>query len=140
MNKMVDVTCYIVVNARINSGYLHGKPSVRISKNKPSINNTEVPIKINLQIPCELFSRPCIEANISLPAPASEVLSPVVKQNVMEAIQNAIGLNVTLTVIETPLAIATDIVTIGGALTEKNELYTVTALKKVIDNIEDATD
>ena len=43
-------------------------------------------------------------------------------------------------VIETPLAVAADIVTIGGALTDKNELYTVTALKKVIDNVEDATD
>ena len=43
-------------------------------------------------------------------------------------------------VIETPLAVATDIVTMGGALTDKNEPYTVTALKKVIDNIEDATD
>ena len=43
-------------------------------------------------------------------------------------------------VIETPLAVAEDIVTIGGALTDKNEPYTVTALKKVIDNIEDATD
>ena len=43
-------------------------------------------------------------------------------------------------VIETPLAVAADIVTIGGALTDKNELYTETALKKVIDNIEDATD
>ena len=30
-------------------------------------------------------------------------------------------------VIETPLAVATDIVTIGGALTDKNEPYTVTA-------------
>ena len=37
-------------------------------------------------------------------------------------------------------AVAADIVTIGDALTDKNELYTVTALKKVIDNIEDATD
>ena len=99
MNKTVDLTCYIVVDAHINgSGYLHGKPSVRIAKNKPSLSNTEVPIKINLQIPCELFTRPCIEANISLPVPASEALSPVVKQNVIEAIQNATGLNVTLIV------------------------------------------
>ena len=43
-------------------------------------------------------------------------------------------------IIETPLAVAADIVTIGDALTDKNELYTVTALKKVIDNVEDATD
>ena len=43
-------------------------------------------------------------------------------------------------IIETPLAVATDIVTMGGALTDKNEPYTVTALKKVIDNVKDATD
>ena len=42
-------------------------------------------------------------------------------------------------VIETPLAIATDIVTMGGALTDKDEPYTVSALKKVVDNVEDAT-
>ena len=43
-------------------------------------------------------------------------------------------------VIETPLAIATDIITMGGAITEKDEPYTVTALKKVVKNVEDVTD
>jgi hypothetical protein len=43
-------------------------------------------------------------------------------------------------VIETPLAVATDVLTLGGAITEKDEPYTVTALKKVVKNVEDATD
>ena len=43
-------------------------------------------------------------------------------------------------VIETPLAVATDFVTMGGALTDKDEPYTVTALKKVVKNVESSTD
>lgn len=43
-------------------------------------------------------------------------------------------------VVETPIAIAADVVTMGGALTNKDEPYTATALKKVVENVEDATD
>lgn len=41
-------------------------------------------------------------------------------------------------VVETPIAVATDVVTIGGALTDKDEPYTVTALKRVAQNVENA--
>lgn len=43
-------------------------------------------------------------------------------------------------VIETPIALAKDVVTLGGAITEKNEPYTVTSLSKVVDNVSKATD
>jgi hypothetical protein len=43
-------------------------------------------------------------------------------------------------VVETPIAIAADALTLGGAITERNEPYTVTALKKVSENVSDATD
>lgn len=42
-------------------------------------------------------------------------------------------------VIETPLAVVADVVTLGGALTDKDEPYTATAIKKVVKNVEDAT-
>lgn len=42
-------------------------------------------------------------------------------------------------VIETPIAIAADIVTMGGVMTDKNEPYTATAIKKVMENVEHAT-
>lgn len=42
-------------------------------------------------------------------------------------------------VVETPLAIAADVATLGGAITEKDEPYTATALKKVAENVSDAT-
>lgn len=42
-------------------------------------------------------------------------------------------------VVETPIAIAADVVTMGGALTDKDAPYTATALKGVMQNVENAT-
>lgn len=42
-------------------------------------------------------------------------------------------------VVETPLAIAADVVTMGGAMTDKDEPYTATALNGVMQNVENAT-
>lgn len=42
-------------------------------------------------------------------------------------------------VVETPLAVVADAVTLGGVLTDKAEPYTATALSKVVENVQDAT-
>ena len=42
-------------------------------------------------------------------------------------------------VVETPIAIAADVVTLGGVLTDKDEPYTVSAVKGVMENVENAT-
>jgi len=42
-------------------------------------------------------------------------------------------------VIETPIAIVADVVTMGGVLTDKDEPYTATTLKGVLQNVENAT-
>ncbi len=42
-------------------------------------------------------------------------------------------------VVETPIAIAADVLTLGGLITDKDELYTATALKGVMKNVENAT-
>jgi hypothetical protein len=43
-------------------------------------------------------------------------------------------------VIETPVAIVADVATLGGTLADKDEPYTKTALRKVMQNIEKATE
>lgn len=43
-------------------------------------------------------------------------------------------------VVETPLAVIADAVTLGGVLSDKNEPYTKTALGKVVENVENTTD
>lgn len=42
-------------------------------------------------------------------------------------------------VVETPIALAADVLTLGGAINEKHEPYTATAVKKVMKNVEDST-
>lgn len=42
-------------------------------------------------------------------------------------------------VVETPLALAADVLTLGGSTTDKDEPYTATALKGVMQNVENAT-
>ena len=43
-------------------------------------------------------------------------------------------------VVETPIAVVADVVTLGGALTDKDKPYTAEALSKVMENIEKSTD
>ncbi len=42
-------------------------------------------------------------------------------------------------IIETPVALVADVVTLGGALNDKPQPYTAEALTKVVKNIQEAT-
>lgn len=42
-------------------------------------------------------------------------------------------------VVETPIAVVADVVTLGGVLTDKDKPYTATAIEKVVENVQDAT-
>lgn len=42
-------------------------------------------------------------------------------------------------VIETPISVVADVVTMGGVLTDKEEPYTATAVKQVVKNVQDST-
>ena len=44
------------------------------------------------------------------------------------------------TVIETPIAIVSDVITLGGALTDQEKPYTAQAVEKVVDNIQRSTE
>ena len=41
-------------------------------------------------------------------------------------------------VVETPLAVVADVITMGGALTDKEVPYTADALEKVFENLKDS--
>lgn len=42
-------------------------------------------------------------------------------------------------IVETPVAVVADVVTLGGSLNDTKQSYTVTALEKVVDNVQKAT-
>lgn len=43
-------------------------------------------------------------------------------------------------VIETPVALVADVITMGGACTDQDKPYTAKALEKVMDNVTKSTD
>lgn len=43
-------------------------------------------------------------------------------------------------VVETPVAVIADVVTLGGALTDQEVPYTKQALEKVVENIQESTE
>ena len=42
-------------------------------------------------------------------------------------------------VVTVPIAVVSDVVTMGGALTDKDKPYTTEALEDLVDNLKDAT-
>lgn len=42
-------------------------------------------------------------------------------------------------VVEAPVAIVADVITMGGAMTDKDKPYTAEALEKVMKNVKDTT-
>lgn len=42
-------------------------------------------------------------------------------------------------VVETPVAIAADVITLGGSLTDREESYTASAVKNVMENVKNST-
>lgn len=42
--------------------------------------------------------------------------------------------------IETPVALVADVITMGGAMTDKDKPYTAEALEKVVKHVKQATD
>lgn len=47
---------------------------------------------------------------------------------------------VAMGVVKLPLDVAADVVTMGGALTDKNKPYTVEGIEKVMENLNNAVD
>lgn len=79
------ITSYLVIK---KNGY---RASTRITKTVPSLDYNEIAVKINLQVPDELFSKPRLEASITVPKEA--VSSPVIEAEVIDNIQDIIKQN-----------------------------------------------
>lgn len=97
----VELNCYLIVKAKVVEGrsYVDGKPTVRVSKNKPRTEANEVAIKINLELPIGLFKRPQIVANISVPPDTSPTtITAEVQDNIANAIRESSGMDVRIVV------------------------------------------
>jgi hypothetical protein len=79
---------------------INKKGSARITKSKPGLNWDEVAIQLHINLPDALFNRPRLEAEITVPdeAAQSEVIQSAITDNVKDAIEQATGLNFSISI------------------------------------------
>lgn len=65
--------------------------TLRITKTSPALDINEIAVKLNIEVPDELFSKPSLEASISVPKDA--ISKPVIEAEVVDNIQEIIKQN-----------------------------------------------
>lgn len=95
------ISNYIVVKANKRYGRVHSVSS-RLTKNRPSLEANEIAVKVNLELPDELFDKPQLEATVKVPkeAVSAPVIDAEVVDNVEQIILDQTGFHVKLEVIE----------------------------------------
>lgn len=99
MTYNVDGTFYLVVKQKSRDGYAL---SARLAQRLPSLTSGEVAIKLDVAVPEVLFSRPTLQASITVPAGATigKVIDATVLDNVREVLQQQTGLDITISIVE----------------------------------------
>lgn len=87
---------YLIVGKR-----RHQKPVARISVNPPALDSHEIAIKLEMDIPEELFSKPQLSAKITVPKDAisSPVIDADVVDNIEEIISRELGVDMSISVL-----------------------------------------
>lgn len=78
------------------------KGSASLTAKPPALEPHEIAIKLNLEIPDTLFSKPLLEADIIIPA--TEVNSPKIEaevaDNIAECVQANLGISMHISIID----------------------------------------
>ena len=104
----MQTTVWLRVTAKINSfkykevdhpKYFKGC-NFKVSASKPKTAADEIAIKLNLDIPNQLFLKPSLAFNINVPPPDKEdfILSAENQQNLTDLLAKQLGTNVHLSV------------------------------------------
>jgi hypothetical protein len=74
----------------------------KTSKNKPSLGRDEIVMKLCLEVPSSLFSKPSLEAKICVPADqvSRKVITPEIQDNIKEAVKQSTGLDLNIKILE----------------------------------------
>lgn len=81
---------------------INNRGIIRTTKGQPSIDWNEVSIRININLPDELFDRPRLTADITIPKEAAlptEITAETV-EDCKDAIKQATGLEMSITVVK----------------------------------------
>ena len=94
--KNMKLDRYLIV------GKKHQKPSARLTVSSPALDSHEVAVKISLDIPDELFSRPQLQASIKVPndSVSALVIEADVIDNIQEIVSKELGVDLNIALVE----------------------------------------
>lgn len=95
----VTVDFYAIVSQRLTTyGSLQGKPTVRITRNRPDCDASEVAVRISLLLPDALFKRPSLQATIKVDDDVAPVLVDAdVADNIARVVKEQMGIHLHVT-------------------------------------------
>ena len=93
----MKINRYLIVGKRRNS-----KPTARLTVTTPALESHEIAVKISLDIPEELFTKPQLEATIKVPEDSinSPVIEAGVIDNIKEIVSKQLGIDLNIGVVE----------------------------------------
>ncbi len=76
--------------------------TVSKSNNQPTTTQNEVAMKLNIDLPDDLFKRQHLEATMQIPGTVvnRQTLTPIVIDNIAEAIRTSTGLDIVVKVVD----------------------------------------
>lgn len=88
---------YLIIGKRRNQ-----KPTARLSANAPALDSHEIAVKVSMELPDEIFSKPQLYASIKVPS--SSVSAPAIDaeviDNIQETIAKTLGIDLNIALIE----------------------------------------
>lgn len=96
----MNCTRYLCV--KHTPGRWQAKPATRMTTKLPTLAANEIAIKLEIDIPDTLFTRPSLEAKVTVPKDQVNrpVIDAVVQDNIVQEVQKQLGVEMTLRVVE----------------------------------------
>ena len=96
----MKISQYVIIRKYGNNSW--PKYSRRMTAGSPALQSNEVAVKVTLELPDEIFTKPTFQANITVPkeAVSAPVIEAEVIDNVQKIIKQNLGFDVKLEVVE----------------------------------------
>lgn len=80
---------------------VNSRGSARITEKKPSLETNEIAVLLTLQVPDALFTKPHLEAEITIPneAAVTKMMSAETVNNVEECVKSVLGLDLKVSIV-----------------------------------------
>lgn len=100
-DKMLQKSFYTVIGMK-NRGYGDELKIIKTTQSAPDLKSNEIAVKIKLALPSALFTKPTLQANITIDnnKVTPSVVNAEVMENITEIIEKQLGIEMKINLVE----------------------------------------